>query len=495
MPARTPLSPLCALVFIPMSSSARPPSSDAEAAIYLFIIIAGGLALLGGIACAARRQRIAMEKPAFSKGPIKLPSFARPPHDGVSARGDGPGRTREGYAAGGEGTPRAARPETPAAPPPSWQEACLEQLEALEQTRRGLADALALGKLYEPARAAKACACIRGELPIHGVTITAAVSRLLPAGLPADEADFWQAQTFLLYGEGEGCYQIGLCDLLIYILFHQKHKEEALNAWRQAVEHFRRGGFAGYTDSMAAARLLAIIGHDVPFSLPEDVQAPLPTEDAVGERGPEAVYWCLRLAEAGDSGHALALARAYRRGKPADRVRAEYWYHRALEGGDSLAGRELFQLYRDGEFTDETGKNGALCLIVATLLSRKAGKLSAGDMAQLEKESGERIGPQLAASKAEGEALALRFRTAAEERERRRQEVFAELCAQPWKNLSEHYRQLEARQGRLPAAALVAKSAAAHAKERTDEPHDRPKRPASSRKDGPRRSFARPDKH
>lgn len=474
MPARTPLFPLCALVIIPFPSSSSRPPSDAEAAFYLFLIIVGGLALLAGLVCAARRHRISIESPAFSKGPIKLPFFARAPRDGVSAHGDGPARTQWGHAAGAGGTPPAA---------PSWQEACLEQLEALEQTRRGLADALALGKLYEPARAAKACACIRGELPIHGVTITAAVYRLLPAGLPAGEADFWQEQTFLLYGEGEGCYQLGLCDLLIYILFHQKHEEEALNAWRQAVGHFRRGGFAGHTDSMAAARLLAVIGHDVPFSLPEDVQAPLPTHDPDDRRETESLYWCLRLAEAGDSGHALALARAYRRSKPADMVRAEYWYHAALQEGNALAGRELFRLYRDGQLRDETGKNGAVCLIVAALLSRKAEKLSAGDMEQLEQEGGERIGPQLAACKAEGEDLARRFRTAAAARKERYKTGYAELYAQPWKKLSDHYKQLDARENVLPAAALVAKAAAAHARER---------RNASKR---PRRSFARPDKH
>lgn len=490
MAARTPLFPLCALVLIPSSSPSRPPSSDAEAALYLFIIIAGGLALLGGLVCAAKRHQISMENPTFSKDTVKLPPFARPPHDALFVRGDGPARTQGGHAAGPGGTPPAA---------PRWQKACLEQLEALEQTRRGLADALALGKLYEPARAAEACACIRKELPIHGVTITAAASRLLPAGLPADEADFWQAQTFLLYGEGEGCYQLGLCDLLIYILFHQKHEEEALNAWRQAVAHFRRGGFAGHTDSMAAARLLAVIGHDVPFSLPEDIQDPLPTYDPDDRRETESLYWCLRLAEAGDSGHALALARAYRRGKPADRVRAEYWYHRALEGGNSLAGRELFQLYRDGEFTDETGKNGALCLIVATLLSRKAEKLSARDMAQLEQEGGKRIGPQLAACRAEGEALARRFRTAARKRDAASQRERDEIAAQTDARLDEIYVNIQARRRFLAAEDLRAQlaEAATRPKKRKNVPRDRPRstRPASSREDEPRRSFARPDKH
>ena len=47
---------------------------------------------------------------------------------------------------------------------------------------------------------------------------------------------------------------------------------------------------------------------------------------------------------------------------------------------ETVEGKELFQLYRDGEFSDETGRNGAVCLLVATLLSRKAGKLSDEDI-------------------------------------------------------------------------------------------------------------------
>lgn len=507
--ARTPPFPLCALVFVPMSSS-RPPSSDAEAAFYLFLIIAGGLALLAALVCAAKRHWISMENPTFSKDTVKLPPFARPPHDALFVRGDGPERAQGGHAAGSNGIfPGAAResrektqtvrPGAAATPPPSWEEVCREQLEALLQTRPDLAFAVSLGELCDPAHAMEACLRIRRQLPSLSIPITAAVCRLLSQELPDGEADFWQTQTFFLLGEGEGCYRIGLSALLLYIRFHQTHEDVALNAWRQAVEHFRRGGSAGHADCMEGARLLAAIGHDVPFALPEDVQDPLPTHDPDDRRETEFFYWCLRLAEAGDSGQALALARAYRRSKPADRVRAEYWYHAALEGGNSLAGRELFQLYRDGRLTDETGRNGALCLIVADLLSRKAEKLSARDMAQLEQEGGKRIGPQLAACKAEGEALARRFRTTAQKRDAARQRERDEIAAQTDARLGEISVNIQARRRFLAAEDLRAPlaEAARPAKKSKNVPRDRPRsaRPAAARKDAPRRSFARPDKH
>lgn len=99
MTARIPFFPLSALVFMPTTSPSRPPSSDAEAALYLFIIIAGGLSLLGGLVCALKRHRISMENPTFSKDTVKLPPFARPPHDALFVRDDGrrAGRTHRGF--------------------------------------------------------------------------------------------------------------------------------------------------------------------------------------------------------------------------------------------------------------------------------------------------------------------------------------------------------------------------------------------------------------
>lgn len=514
MTARTPLFPLSALVFIPSSSSSRPPTSDAEAAFYLFIIIAGGLSILAALACALKRHWISMENPTFSKGTVKLPPFARPSHDALFVRGDGPERAQGGHAAGSKGIfPDAAResgektqgcrPGAAATPPPSWEEVCREQLDALLQTRPDLAFAMSLGELCDPTHAMDACLRIRRQLPSLSIPITAAVCRLLSQELPDGEADFWQTQTFFLLGEGEGCYRIGLSDLLLYIRFHQTHEDVALNAWRQAVEHFRRGGSAGHADCMEGAHLLAVIGHDVPFALPEDVQDPLPTPDPDDRRETESFYWCLRLAKAGDSGQALALARAYRRSRPVDRVHAEYWYHAALKGGNSLAGKELFQLYRDGEFTDETGRNSAVCLLVATLLSRKAEKLSARDMAQLEQEGGKRIGPQLAACKAEGEALARRFRTAAQKRnaarQRERDEIAAQIDAQIDARMDEINVNIQARRRFLAAEDLGAQLAETATRAKTSGRLRRNElqnsRPASSREDGPRRSFARPDKH
>lgn len=490
MTARIPFFPLHALVFMPTTSPSRPPSSDAEAALYLFIIIAGGLSLLGGLVCALKRHRISTENPTFSKDTVKLPPFARPPHDALFVRDDGP-ESRENT--------QGVRPGAAATPPPSWEEVYREQLEALLQTRPDLAFAVSLGELCDPTHAMDACHRIRRQIPSLSIPITAAVCRLLSQELPDGEADFWQAQTFFLRGEGEGCYQIGLCNLLLYIQFHQTHEDVALNAWRQAVEHFRRGGSAGHVDCMEGARLLAVIGHDVPFSLPEDIQDPLPTHDPDDRRETESFYWCLRLAEAGDSGHALALARAYRRSRPVDRVRAEYWYHAALKGGNSLAGKELFQLYRDGEFTDETGRNGAVCLLVATLLSRKAIKLSDEDMARLEREGGKRIGPQIAACKADGEALARHFRTAAQKRHAARQRERVEIAAQSDARMDEIYVNIQARRRFLAAEDMRAQLAEAATRAKTSGRLRRNRLrntpPASSREDGPRRSFARPDKH
>ena len=180
-------------------------------------------------------------------------------------------------------------------------------------------------------------------------------------------------------------------------------------------------------------------------------------------------------------------------------MRAEYWYHAALKGGNSLAGKELFQLYRDGEFTDETGRNGAVCLLVATLLSRKAIKLSDEDMAQLEREGGKRIGPQIAACKADGEALARHFRTAAQKRHAARQRERVEIAAQSDARMDEIYVNIQARRRFLAAEDMRAQLAEAATRAKTsgrlrrNRLRNTPR--ASSREDGPRRSFARPDKH
>ena len=51
-----------------------------------------------------------MENPTFSKGTVKLPPFARPPHDALFVWGDGPERAQRGHAAGSKGIfPDAAR--------------------------------------------------------------------------------------------------------------------------------------------------------------------------------------------------------------------------------------------------------------------------------------------------------------------------------------------------------------------------------------------------
>lgn len=510
MAARTPLFPLCALVLIPSSSPSRPPSSDAEAALYLFIIIAGGLALLAGLVCAAKRHQISMENPTFSKGTVKLPPFARSPHDALFVRGDGPERAQGGHAAGSNGIfPGAAResraktqggrPGAAATPPPSREEVWREQLEALLQTRPDLAFAVSLGEVHDPAHAVEACHRIRRQLPSLSIPITAAVCRLLSQELPDGEADFWQTQTFFLLGEGEGCYRIGLSDLLLYIRFLQTHEDVALNAWRQAVEHFRRGGSVGHVDCMEGARLLAVIGHDVPFALPVGWQHAIPTEGPGGDLGPEVFYWYGRLAETGDSRYARFMARHCREATPADWAGAAYWLRKALEGGDFLAAGELFQLYREEKLPDETGREGAICLIVFTLWPQWADELSDEDVARLEAAGGERIGPQVAACQAEGEALCRQLRTAANGRATARQRERDRIAARIDARMDEILVNIQARRRFLAAEDLRAQLAEAATRAKTSgrlrRNRLRNSRPASSREDRPRRSFARPDKH
>lgn len=523
MSARTLLSLFAPLFLLLTPCRAMARSFDMDnffEIVHMGLIFLSGGALLMALIFAANKQAFLGERLAFRDGKSRLPRFARPDDDAPSPQDDGTGRTQAGDAAGegsapsgmaghaeGDALPaqEAGAPADPSATPPrTWEERCLESLDALLATRLDLAPTFEDAKLKDPARVTEALTRWRGlirlQYNVHAVGVTAAVCRLLPDDLPSDEADFWQAQLFCLLGEGEGCYLLGLSDLLLYLQFQQSHEDVALDAWRQAVEHFRRGGSAGHAGCMEGARLLAFIGHDVPFSRPEDFQEPLPATGPAGDLAPEAFYWRWRLAEAGDSRHAYALARLHQQAEPADVARAAYWYRKALEDGEFSAARDLFQLYRDGNLPDETGREGAICLSLFTLWDQKLTELSPQVAARLEKTGGEGIGPQVAACKTAGENLFQQLRTAAATKAADRRLEVTESYAQAGKRLNKVYANLEARQRVLPAAAARVAQAAAQAKEALagtdgDAPSARaPRRPAV-RKDTPRRSFARPDKH
>ena len=451
--------------------------------VHMGLIFLSGGALLMALIFAANKQACLGERLAFRDGKRRLPRFARPDDDAPSPQDDGTGRTQAGVAAGegsapsgmaghaeGDALPaqEAGAPADPSATPPrTWEERCLESLDALLATRLDLAPTFEDAKLKDPARVTEALTRWRGlirlQYNVHAVGVTAAVCRLLPDDLPSDEADFWQAQLFCLLGEGEGCYLLGLSDLLLYLQFQQSHEDVALDAWRQAVEQFRRGGSAGHAGCMVGARLLAFIGHDVPFSRPEDFQEPLPATGPAGDLAPEAFYWRWRLAEAGDSRHAYALARLHQQAEPADVARAAYWYRKALEDGEFSAARDLFQLYRDGNLPDETGREGAICLSLFTLWDQKLTELSPQVAARLEKTGGEGIGPQVAACKTAGENLFQQLRTAAATKAADRRLEVTESYAQAGKRLNKVYANLEARQRVLPAAAARVAQAAAQA--------------------------------
>ena len=120
-------------------------------------------------------------------------------------------------------------------------------------------------------------------------------------------------------------------------------------------------------------------------------------------------------------------------------------------------------------------------------------------MARLEAAGGERIGPQVAACQAEGEALCRQLRTAANGRATARQRERDRIAAETDAKLDETLVNIQARRRFLAAEDLRAQLAEAATRAKTSgrlrRNRLRDSRPASSREDRPRRSFARPDKH
>ena len=332
----------------------------------------------------------------------------------------------------------------------------------------------------------------------------AAACRVCPDGLPPGTADFWETQLFSLLGEGEGCYLLGLSGLLLYAHFHKTHERVALTAWRQAVRNFRRGGFTGHKGSMIGAHLLAFIGHDVPFDLPDDFKEPIPTDGPPGDLEPEAFYWCWRLAEAGDGLYADTLGNRYD-WKDFDTARAEYWLLKSMEAGYFPACIKLGSGYENGQYPDETGDKGAISLILFTLwqhVGQEDKRLSIDEVAKLTREGGKRIGPRVAACKENGEVLYQRLSRIAEEKERIQENLLAGLYDEAGRKLNTLCATLPPGSpcpGKGTSVAGQARprpSAGPDTPAKTDKDAQRakPQDRAAAQKGASRRSLARPDK-
>lgn len=392
--------------------------------------------------------------------------------------------------------------------------------------REDLPKAFGQGGLKGRENAAEACrrwrqyACRKQSL--SALALATALSRLCPEGLSADEAQARQEELISLTGEGEGHFLLGLSSIRLYAHFRPQDERTARDAWRQAVEHFRISGHAGHRDGMEAAALLCACGHDLPFTPPEDFQACLPllkasnTDEqetfywdldmhlaespdypsmhlrlpfeAANPSAPEALFWDLQLAEAGDSLAMHYLATLWAGTEPPDRARAEDWYRRSMEAGNRAdAADALAKCCLAGILPDETGRKTAICLIVSAcdelcaakkIPAGQGAKLSAANMAELKEyeelsgEAGQRVREQLDACKAEGEALHAQARRALQVWISRRQE--------------ENVRCLNAARQKLAALCEGLEDSRQPERETgTDAPaHD----------DRPHRSFARPDK-
>lgn len=332
-------------------------------------------------------------------------------------------------------------------------------LDALLEKREDIYDAFSDGGLKGRKNVAEACERWRQyacrEKCVSALALAAALCRLCPEDLPSGEPQARQGELLYLAGTGEGHFLLGLGHLSLYAHFHPRHESLARDAWRRAVEHFRLSGSAGSREGMEAAALLSVCGHDLPFTPPESFQEYLPllktsntadqetfygdldiyTEDS--DDGPsmhlylpldasspssrEALFWNVRLAEAGDPLAMHYLATLYAGTEPPGMARAEVWYRRSMEAGNrSNAVDALHKLYLSGQLPDETGQKAAICLIFSAceeqcweedIPAGKSVKLTADDMAQLKgsnelaSEVGRRAKAQLDACKAKGEAL------------------------------------------------------------------------------------------
>lgn len=395
-------------------------------------------------------------------------------------------------------------------------------LDMLLDKREELEKALAKVSLKEPAKAAEVCTNLRQfacrQKNIAALALAAALCRLCPEGLPDGEAHAREGELLHLTGNGEGHLLLGLSQLSLYAHFRPQHKDLARDAWRRAVEHFRLSGFAGHQDGMEAAALLCSCGHDLPFTPPESFQAYQPLleasntdaqEDffyslddsadyltmhlrlpfeAPNPAAPEALFWNVQLAEAGDPLAMHYLATLWTGTQPPDMARAEECYRRSMEAGNSSnAADALSKLYLTGSLPDETGQKTAICLIFSACEEwrRENGcpegqsvTLSDDDLAQLKEndelgsEIGRRAKAQLDACKAEGEALHAQAKQRLQARKSLRQE--------------ETSRCLEAARQKLSALCELRED---------KQQHQRQPATAAPRTDGRETSRARPDKH
>ena len=334
-----------------------------------------------------------------------------------------------------------------------------------------------LGDVKEAGKRWCALACRRKNL--YAAALAAALCRLRPKDFPADEAAFRQEDFLDLLDEGEGHFLLGLSYLRLYDPFLLQSRNTALTAWRQAVAHFRRSAAAGHEDGMEAALLLARIGHDVPFTPPNELPEALSAETSY----PESIYWCYRLAETGDGFAAFLLGTHYFQRATLDMARAEYWLRRAMETGEYRAAHTLYENYRNGSFPDGTGKKAAICLIFLSHHTEKAEE--AARMA-----SDDRMRRLLAACEEEGTAL---YDSAMEKRRSRldtARERSLHCLAQAAKKLPALCGAADAGRERQRQAGTRGTAPALRAETLRGRPETR--RP--TRDDKPCRSFARPDK-
>lgn len=251
------------------------------------------------------------------------------------------------------------------------EDKCLrKELAALLRRRRGLEKTWEQGALMRGSSVLAAgdrwILAVGQQKNVYAAALTAALCRLCPEGLPDDEADFWQQGFLSLMDEGEGHFLLGLSYLYLYETLAADDEAVTPDAWLRAIEHFRRSAAASHADGMAAACLLARIGHDLPFTPPAPLPEPLPVlrknRLKNEELAPEALYWRYRLAEYEPS-FARMLGMQYLDQKRPGKARAEHWLRQAVEYGDHLAAYTLFENYHNGKFPDTDGRNAAIYYI------------------------------------------------------------------------------------------------------------------------------------
>lgn len=389
---------------------------------------------------------------------------------------------------------------------------------------------------------------------VYAAALLAALCRLCPEELPEDEADFWHGGVLRLLDTGEGYFLLGLSSLYLYVSFCAHDETVAREAWRQAVEPFRRSAATGHDDGMEAACLLARIGHDIPFTPPAPLPDPLPACGEGEDRHSESLYWRYRLAASGPiaanvlgmqyllrempdvywrwsltkngptAAHVLGMQ--YLLQKKPDMARAERWLRKAVECGDYQAAHALFENYRNGNFPDEKGRNAAIYLICficqkglldsGLLITRVDVEAKAAKMPL-----GNDMRSQLAAHWTEGMDFHKRLLTAARRKFAAAEERLARCYAKAGEKVIRLGRQAEARLPDCPAdghadiapppreetpqggqaeerlrrwAAAGYADTAPTPRETAPQGGKAPRPSAPAHKDRPRRSFARPDK-